>query len=262
MHNVFGIHFNQDQYNDGLKNIKERCKILNTHLEGKTFVVSQHLTLADITLFNSLMGPFAVALDAGFRKAMPHVSAWFERVSRQSAVLNTCGFVRMCDKAIKPKDPASASPVELPAKADKPEAAKKEEKKKPADDDEFDPFADDEEDEEAEKEKQARFKELAKTAKSYGKAKATAKSLIVWEVKPWGEETDLDEMAKMILGIEMDGLYWKTEYKKEPIAYGVFKIIIGATIEDDKVSTDEVAEKIEAFEDHVQSVDVQSFNKL
>jgi len=28
-----------------------------------------------------------------------------------------------------------------------------------------------------------------------------AKSLIVWEVKPWGEETDLDEMAKKILGI-------------------------------------------------------------
>lgn len=63
-------------------------------------------------------------------------------------------------------------------------------------------------------------------------------------------------MAKLILGINMDGLYWKTEYKKEPIAYGVFKIVIGATIEDDKVSTDEVAEKIEAFEDHVQSVDV------
>jgi len=69
-------------------------------------------------------------------------------------------------------------------------------------------------------------------------------------------------MAKMILAIEMDGLFWKTEYKKEPIAYGVFKIIIGATIEDDKVSTDDVQEKIEAMEDMVQSVDIQAFNKL
>jgi translation elongation factor EF-1beta len=36
----------------------------------------------------------------------------------------------------------------------------------------------------------------------------------------------------------MDGLAWKTEYKKEPIAYGVFKIVIGAVVEDLKVSTD------------------------
>merc|ERR1711957_663910 len=144
-----------------------------------------------------------------------------------------------------------------PAKGAKAPAAKKEEVKAvveaKADEDDFDPFASQsEEDEEAEKEKQARFKELAKTAKS----------IIIWEVKPWGEETDIDEMAKMILAIEMDGLFWKTEYKKEPIAYGVFKIIIGATIEDDKVSTDDVQEKIEAMEEMVQSVDIQAFNKL
>ena len=60
----------------------------------------------------------------------------------------------------------------------------------------------------------------------------------------------------------MDGLSWKTEYKKEPIAYGVFKIIIGAVVEDAKVSTDLVEESIMAFEDEVQSIDIQSFNKL
>jgi len=65
-----------------------------------------------------------------------------------------------------------------------------------------------------------------------------AKSIIVWEVKPWGEETNLDELAAKILKINMDGLSWKTEYKKEPIAYGVFKLVIGAVVEDAKVSTD------------------------
>ena len=70
------------------------------------------------------------------------------------------------------------------------------------------------------------------------KAAPIAKSLIVWEVKPWGEETDLQALADKILGIEMDGLMWKTEWKKEPVAYGIFKIVIGATVEDDKVSTD------------------------
>ena len=48
----------------------------------------------------------------------------------------------------------------------------------------------------------------------------------------------MDALASKILAIEMEGLVWKAEYKKEPIAYGVFKIIIGAVVEDDKVSTD------------------------
>ena len=60
----------------------------------------------------------------------------------------------------------------------------------------------------------------------------------------------------------MDGLFWKTEWKKEPIAYGIFKIVIGATVEDEKVSTDLVQEKIQEFEDDVQSVDILCFNKL
>ncbi len=60
----------------------------------------------------------------------------------------------------------------------------------------------------------------------------------------------------------MDGLSWKTEYKKEPIAYRVYKIVIGAVVEDAKVSTDLVEETILGFEDEVQSVDIQSFNKL
>ena len=60
----------------------------------------------------------------------------------------------------------------------------------------------------------------------------------------------------------MDGLYWKTEYKKEPIAYGVFKLCIGCTIEDAKVSTDDLQEKIEAFEELVQSVDIAVFSKI
>ena len=60
----------------------------------------------------------------------------------------------------------------------------------------------------------------------------------------------------------MDGLSWKTEWKKEPVAYGIFKIQIGAVVEDDKVSTDLIQEKIEEFAEEVQSVDIVSFNKL
>ena len=51
-------------------------------------------------------------------------------------------------------------------------------------------------------------------------------------------DIDLDYLAKRIIAITMDGLVWKTEYKKEPVAYGVFKLVIGAVVEDVKVSTD------------------------
>jgi len=176
---------------------------------------------------------------------------------------------KFTDAIKKSWEPSAAAPAKKDAapkgKKEEPKKVevKKEEPKPAADDDDFDPFADEEEeDEEAEKAKMARMKEIAKTAKSYGKAPVIAKSIIIFEVKPWGEETDLDALAKMILAIEMDGLFWKTEYKKEPIAYGVFKIVIGCVVEDDKVSTDILQEAIEAFEDECQSVDIQSFNKL
>ena len=147
--------------------------------------------------------------------------------------------------------PAKGGKTAAPAKAPATPAVKK-------DEDDFDPFADEGEDDKAAAEALKAKGAEAKKAKPL----PIAKSIIVWEVKPWGEETDLDILAAKILGITMDGLSWKTEYKKEPIAYGVFKIIIGAVVEDAKVSTDIVEETIMAFEDEVQSIDIQSVNKL
>jgi len=160
----------------------------------------------------------------------------------------------------------AAGDLPLPAGSAKEES--KEEVAKPvattaataAAEDEFDPFAEDAEGDAAAAEALKAKGAAAKSAKV--KVPVTAKSIIVWEVKPWGEETDLDALAAKILAIQMDGLFWKTEYKKEPIAYGVSKIIIGAVVEDAKVSTDDVQDAIEAFEDDVQSIDIQSFNKL
>jgi elongation factor 1-beta len=57
-------------------------------------------------------------------------------------------------------------------------------------------------------------------------------------------------------------LCWGTEYKKEPIAFGIFKLIIGFSLEDEKVSVDDVVEKIESFDEFVQSVDILVFNKI
>ena len=75
-------------------------------------------------------------------------------------------------------------------------------------------------------------------------------------------ETDLDELAKKILAIEKDGLLWKTEYRKDPVAFGICKLVVGCVVEDAKVSSDDLQEEIEAFEDFVQSVDIAQFSKI
>ena len=88
-------------------------------------------------------------------------------------------------------------------------------------------------------------------------------SLVMLEVKPLDDTTDLDALAKKIFSeLDQDGLFWKTEYKKEPVAFGIFKLIIGFSLEDEKVSVDGVVESIEAFEDMVQSVEIAAFNKI
>ena len=47
-----------------------------------------------------------------------------------------------------------------------------------------------------------------------------------------------------------------------PVAYGLKKLVASCVIEDDKVSTETLEEKICEFEDYVQSVDIAAFNKI
>merc|ERR1719231_1857274 len=88
-------------------------------------------------------------------------------------------------------------------------------------------------------------------------------SLVMLEVKPLDSETNLDDLAKKLFAeVTQDGLFWKTEYKKEPVAFGIFKLIVGFSCEDEKVSVDGIVEKIEELEDFVQSVEISAFNKI
>ena len=108
-------------------------------------------------------------------------------------------------------------------------------------------------------------KKAAEAAKASKKKKKVviAMSLVMLEVKPLDDTTNLDDLATWIFAnITQEGLYWKTEYKKEPVAFGIFKLIIGFSLEDEKVSVDNVVERIEELEDRVQSVEIAAFNKI
>ncbi|KAI6239350.1 Elongation factor 1-beta [Aphelenchoides fujianensis] len=162
-----------------------------------------------------------------------------------------------------------------------PAATKKDEKpaaateKAEAKDEDFDLTR--ENDAEKERVKQERLKAYAeKKAKKPG---PIAKSNIIYDVKPWGDEVDLKELEQKIRDeIQMDGLVWGAA-KVLPIAYGINKlqasppsfhspidsllsVQIMCVVEDDKVSSDDLEEKITDMEDYVQSIDVVAFNKV
>ena len=66
--------------------------------------------------------------------------------------------------------------------------------------------SDEEEDAEAAKIREERLKAYAE--KKSKKPALIAKSSIVIDVKPWGDETNMEEMEKAVRSIEMDGLVW------------------------------------------------------
>merc|ERR1712240_518696 len=131
------------------------------------------------------------------------------------------------------------------------------------DDDDVDLFdSDEEEEEESEEAKRVREERLAAyAAKKAKKPALIAKTSVLLDVKPWDDETNLDEMLTSVKSIEMDGLVWGAN-KKIPVGYGINKLQVMCTVEDAKVSVDELGEKIEGFEDFVQSVDVAAMNKI
>merc|ERR1719369_198418 len=131
------------------------------------------------------------------------------------------------------------------------------------DEDDFELFGSDDEDEEETEEEKAKKEELLKKyhEKKSKKPVLIAKSNIILDVKPWDDETDLVEVERLVRSIEMDGLVWGNS-KLVPLAYGIKKLQISCVVEDDKVGSDDLTEKITGFEDHVQSVDIAAFNKI
>lgn len=130
------------------------------------------------------------------------------------------------------------------------------------DDDEVDLFGSDDEevDEEAEKLKQQRLAEYAAKKAAKG-PKPAAKSIVTLDVKPWDDETDLEELLANVKAIEVEGLVWGA-HQWIPVGFGIKKLQINLVIEDDKVSLDDLQQQIEEDEDHVQSTDVAAMQKL
>merc|ERR1712038_1693499 len=131
------------------------------------------------------------------------------------------------------------------------------------DDDDVDLFGSDSEDEEAKAEKE---RVTAERLKAYHEKKAKkpaliAKTSVLLDIKPWDDETDMNEMLKSAKSIEKEGLVWGAS-KLVPVGYGINKLQLMCVVEDEKVSIDDLCEQIAEFEDFVQSVDVAAMSKI
>merc|ERR1711997_987954 len=129
------------------------------------------------------------------------------------------------------------------------------------DDDDVDLFGSEDEEESEEKKRITEERLKAYAEKKSKKPALIAKTSVLFDVKPWDDETDMKKMLEACKSIEKEGLVWGAS-KLVPVGYGINKLQLMCVVEDEKVSIEELGEQMEAFEDYIQSVDVASMSKI
>ncbi|KAF8154210.1 elongation factor 1 beta/delta chain [Crassisporium funariophilum] len=223
-------------------NMSANLAKLEQHLATRSYVEGYTPSQADIIVFKAISSPPTAS-------ANPHVARWYTHIKSYAAEHDALPGSSTAGEAFIGTD------SEAPAvAADAPAAAAD-------DDDEIDLFGSDDEQEDAEAERVKAERVAAYNAKKAGKTKTIAKSVVTMDVKPWDDETDMAALEAAVRSIEQDGLLWGAS-KLVAIGYGIKKLQITLVVEDEKVSTDELQEKIAEFEDYVQSTDIAAMQKL
>jgi len=207
---------------------------LNSWLESRSYIEGYSPSKQDVEAFENVKSPPS--------KDQPHALRWYNHIKSYSAAER-----QKFGSAEAHSHTSTATASTAPKKA--------------ADDEDVDLFADSDDEDDAEKERVKQERLAAYADKKSKKPGPIAKSNVIFDVKPWDDETDLSVMEKSIRGISTDGLIWGPA-KQVPVAFGIKKLQIACVVEDEKVSVDWLEEQITAFEDFVQSVDIAAFNKI
>jgi len=248
---------------------------LNTFLASKSYIDGYKPSQADVSVYRVLTP------ESADDEKLPHLGRWYSHI----ASFSKCQRKAWSGDELKVKSASGggSSKKQQPEKkkksdspfdddddtstTDKKQTEKKAAKKSdnPFDDDDTaatdDKPADEDSDDEMQKIIDARAAKKHAEDALKGKVAVIAKSTLILDIKPFGSETDMKKMEENVRGIQMEGLRWAGSELVE-IAYGVKKLRIISVIVDDLISTDELREKIEAFEDDVQSTDIYAFNKV
>ncbi|XP_048148974.1 valine--tRNA ligase [Corvus hawaiiensis] len=90
----------------GLQELRRGLGALEAHLSGRSFLVGDGVTLADVTVACALLAPFTQVLDAPSRAPFPAVTRWFLGCVRLPEFRAELGDVRLCGGG----DPTPAPP--------------------------------------------------------------------------------------------------------------------------------------------------------
>merc|ERR1712209_353245 len=181
------------------------------------------------------------ALSGAPKSDTPHALRWYNHIKSFAAGM------KQFPKASKDASAYTSGAAAAASKAD--------------DDDDVDLFGSSDEEESEEKKRITEERLKAYHEKKSKKPALIAKTSVLLDIKPWDDETDMNEMLKAAELIEKEGLVWGAS-KLVPVGYGINKLQLMCVVEDEKVSIDELCEEIAEFEDFVQSVDVAAMSKI
>uniref|UniRef100_A0A9J7YLF5 Eukaryotic translation elongation factor 1 gamma n=1 Tax=Cyprinus carpio carpio TaxID=630221 RepID=A0A9J7YLF5_CYPCA len=116
------MQFNKQATEQAKEEVKRVLAILNQHLNTRTFLVGERVSLADITVVCSLLWLYKQVLEPAFRQPYPNVSRWFLTCVNQPQFKAILGEVKLCEKMAQfdAKKFAEMQPKkEAPAKKEK-----------------------------------------------------------------------------------------------------------------------------------------------
>ncbi|TCD62329.1 Translation elongation factor 1 beta [Steccherinum ochraceum] len=212
---------------------------LEGHLKSSSYVEGYTPSQADVLVFKAITS----APDAS---ANPSISRWYNHIKSYTSEFDSLPGSSLAGEAFIGTAGSAAAAAAAASTED---------------DDDVDLFGSDDEEDDAEAEKIKAERVAAYQAKKANKPKTVAKSVVTFEVKPWDDETDMAELEKAVRSIEWEGLVWGAS-KLVPIGYGIKKLQITIVVEDELVSLDDLQEKVQEFEDYVQSTDIAAMQKL
>ncbi|GBG66547.1 hypothetical protein CBR_g63129 [Chara braunii] len=222
----------------------EGVKALDDYLLTRSYITGSQASRDDLAVY--------LALKTAPSKEFVNASRWYSHIT---ALLKKTFPGQAEGVSISGEVAAVSAP---PPQTPETDAAEKDDEDE--DDDDLDLFGEETEDEKAAREKrEAQLQEAGKKPKV-----VAGKSSIVLDVKPWDDETDMKKLEEAVRAVAMPGLLWGAS-KLAPVGYGINKLQIMMTIEDDLVSVDQLIEdhlQEGSAAEYIQSVDIVAFNKI
>ncbi|XP_023653286.1 elongation factor 1-gamma [Paramormyrops kingsleyae] len=137
------IQYNKQATEQAKEEVKRVLGVLNQHLNTRTFLVGERVSLADITVVCSLLWLYKQVLEPSFRQPFANVTRWFVTCINQRQFKAVLGEVKLCDKMaqfdakkfaeMQPKKDAPSKKEKANKEGGKQQQEKKEKKEKKED---------------------------------------------------------------------------------------------------------------------------------